>query len=197
MPDIPTSDETGVPGSICRDGSASGRPRARRRRSRQAQRAMVEALADPTVKARFTELGLDVAARAQQTRKAWPRSRRPRSKMVADHQRGRYRARKRIENATKGPSWRLIRRRSGFFVRGRHRRAALVVFVGHALGHERLALGASSFWSSAPNLHVSIFCALVSADAGVAISRRGSRAMMAMVRSMGMAPSGHSRLKSR
>ena len=29
--------------------------------------AMVEALADPAVKARFTELGLDVASREQQT----------------------------------------------------------------------------------------------------------------------------------
>ena len=31
MPDIPTSDETGVPGSICRAGSVSSRRRARRR----------------------------------------------------------------------------------------------------------------------------------------------------------------------
>ena len=52
-----------------------------------------------------------------------------------------------------------------------------------------LRLAPSSFWSSAPNLQVSIFCALVgAAEAGLASKRRGSRPMTAMVRSMVIAP---------
>ena len=68
MPDIPTSDETGVPGLYMSGwfgffapkgtpGEAIGKLNA----------AMVQALADPKIGARFTELGLDVAGREQQT----------------------------------------------------------------------------------------------------------------------------------
>ena len=68
MPDIPTSDETGVPGLYMSGwfgffapkgtpGEAIGKLNA----------AMVQALADPKIRARFTELGLDVAGPEQQT----------------------------------------------------------------------------------------------------------------------------------
>src|SRR5674476_1255938 len=56
------------------------------------------------------------------------------------------------------------------------------------LAMKAVRLAPSSFWSSVPNLQVSIFCALVSAEAGLASSRRGSRPMMAMVRSMVISP---------
>jgi tripartite-type tricarboxylate transporter receptor subunit TctC len=68
MPDIPTSDETGVPGLYMSGwfgffapkgtpGEAIGKLNA----------AMVQALADPAIRARFTQLGLDVAGPEQQT----------------------------------------------------------------------------------------------------------------------------------
>jgi tripartite-type tricarboxylate transporter receptor subunit TctC len=61
MPDIPTADETGVPGLYMSGWfgffAPKGTPKA----------ATVEALADPAIQKRFTELGLDVAPREQQT----------------------------------------------------------------------------------------------------------------------------------
>jgi tripartite-type tricarboxylate transporter receptor subunit TctC len=68
MPDIPTSDEGGVPGLYASGWfgffAAAGTPKEVIARLNG---AMVETLADPAVRDRFVQLGLDVAARAQQT----------------------------------------------------------------------------------------------------------------------------------
>ena len=68
IPDIPTSDESGVPGLYMSGWfglfAPKGTPRAVIARLND---AMVEALADPKVRMRFAELGLDIAPRAQQT----------------------------------------------------------------------------------------------------------------------------------
>jgi tripartite-type tricarboxylate transporter receptor subunit TctC len=68
MPDIPTSDESGVPGLYMSGWFGFFAPKAVPPDViAKLNIAMVQALADPTVRARFTELGLDVAPRAQQT----------------------------------------------------------------------------------------------------------------------------------
>jgi len=68
MPDIPTSDESGVPGLYMAGWFGFWAPKDTPKDIvTKLNSAMVEALADPAVKARFTELGLDVAPRAQQT----------------------------------------------------------------------------------------------------------------------------------
>src|SRR6476469_4541064 len=68
MPDIPTSDEGGVPGLYMSGWFGFFAPKGTPKDIiATLNKAMVEALADPAVKARFTELGLDVAAREQQT----------------------------------------------------------------------------------------------------------------------------------
>ncbi len=68
IPDIPTSDEAGVPGLYMSGWfglfAPKGTPRSIIARLND---AMVEALADPKVRMRFAELGLDIAPRAQQT----------------------------------------------------------------------------------------------------------------------------------
>ena len=68
IPDIPTSDESGVPGLYMSGWfglfAPKGTPRAIIARLND---AMVEALADPKVRMRFAELGLDIAPRVQQT----------------------------------------------------------------------------------------------------------------------------------
>jgi len=68
MPDIPTSDETDVPGLYMPGWfgqfAAKGTPRDI---IIKLNGAMVQTLADPGVRARFGELGLDTAAREQQT----------------------------------------------------------------------------------------------------------------------------------
>ncbi|MGA8498928.1 MAG: tripartite tricarboxylate transporter substrate-binding protein [Xanthobacteraceae bacterium] len=68
IPDIPTSDEAGVPGLYMSGWfglfAPKGTPRGIIARLND---AMVEALADPKVRMRFAELGLDIAPRAQQT----------------------------------------------------------------------------------------------------------------------------------
>jgi tripartite-type tricarboxylate transporter receptor subunit TctC len=68
IPDIPTSDEAGVPGLYMSGWfglfAPKGTPRAVIARLND---AMVEALTDPNVRARFAELGLDIAPRDQQT----------------------------------------------------------------------------------------------------------------------------------
>jgi len=68
MPDIPTSDESGVPGLYMSGWFGFFAPKATPPEIiAKLNNAMVQALADPSVRARFTELGLDVAPRAQQT----------------------------------------------------------------------------------------------------------------------------------
>ena len=68
MPDIQTSDEGGVPGLYMSGWFGFFAPKGTPKEViATLNKAMVEALADPMVKARFTELGLDVASREQQT----------------------------------------------------------------------------------------------------------------------------------
>jgi tripartite-type tricarboxylate transporter receptor subunit TctC len=68
MPDIPTADETGVPGLYMSGWFGFYAPRNTPKEIiARLNAATVEALADPAIQKRFTELGLDVAAREQQT----------------------------------------------------------------------------------------------------------------------------------
>jgi tripartite-type tricarboxylate transporter receptor subunit TctC len=68
MPDIPTSDEGGVPGLYMSGWFGFFAPKGTAKDViAKLNSAMVQALADPAVRARFTELGLDVASRQQQT----------------------------------------------------------------------------------------------------------------------------------
>jgi tripartite-type tricarboxylate transporter receptor subunit TctC len=68
IPDIPTSDEGGVSGWHMAGWFGLFAPRATPKDViARLNGAMMQALADPAVKARFAELGLDVAAREQQT----------------------------------------------------------------------------------------------------------------------------------
>jgi tripartite-type tricarboxylate transporter receptor subunit TctC len=68
MPDIPTSDETGVKGLYMSGWFGFWAPKGTSKDIiAKLNAAMMEALADPAVKARFTELGLDVAPRELQT----------------------------------------------------------------------------------------------------------------------------------
>jgi tripartite-type tricarboxylate transporter receptor subunit TctC len=68
MSDIPTSDETGVPGLYMSGWFGFFAPKGTPRNViATLNSAMVQALAEPSVRARFTELGLDVASREQQT----------------------------------------------------------------------------------------------------------------------------------
>jgi len=68
MSDIPTSDETGVPGLYMSGWFGFWAPKGTPKDIiAKLNAATVEALADPAIQKRFTELGLDVAPRAQQT----------------------------------------------------------------------------------------------------------------------------------
>ncbi|HEY6381791.1 MAG TPA: tripartite tricarboxylate transporter substrate-binding protein [Pseudolabrys sp.] len=68
IPDIPTSDEGGVPGLYMSGWFGFFAPKGTPKDViATLNSAMVQALADPAVRARFTELGLDVASREQQT----------------------------------------------------------------------------------------------------------------------------------
>lgn len=68
MPDIPTADETGVPGLYMSGWFGFWAPKGTPKDIiTKLNAATVEALADPAIQKRFTELGLDVAPRAQQT----------------------------------------------------------------------------------------------------------------------------------
>src|SRR5438445_5876710 len=68
MPDIPTADETGVPGLYMSGWFGLFAPKGPAKDvTAKANAATVEALSDPAIQKRFTELGLDVASRAQQT----------------------------------------------------------------------------------------------------------------------------------
>ena len=81
IPDIPTSDENGVRGLHMSGWFGSRRPRNTPKDViGKLNGAMVQTLADPATRARFTQLGLDVASREQQTPEGWPPITRPRSK---------------------------------------------------------------------------------------------------------------------
>ena len=68
MSDIPTSDETGVPGLYMSGWFGFFAPKGTPKDIiAKLNAATVEALADPAIQKRFTELGLDVAPRDQQT----------------------------------------------------------------------------------------------------------------------------------
>ena len=68
IPDIPTPDELGVPGLYSSGWFGFFAPKGTPTEIiTKINGAMMEALADPAVSKRFTELGLDVASRAQQT----------------------------------------------------------------------------------------------------------------------------------
>jgi tripartite-type tricarboxylate transporter receptor subunit TctC len=68
MPDIPTSDEGGVPGLYMSGWFGFFAPKGTPKDVvAKLNDAMVAALADPAVKARFADLGLDIASRQQQT----------------------------------------------------------------------------------------------------------------------------------
>jgi tripartite-type tricarboxylate transporter receptor subunit TctC len=68
MPDIPTSDETGVPGLYMSGWFGFFGPKGMPADAvAKLNGAMKEILADPAIKAKFTELGLDVATPEQQT----------------------------------------------------------------------------------------------------------------------------------
>jgi len=68
MPDIPTSDETGVPGLYMSGWFGFFAPKGTPKDVIvKLNGALMQALADPAVKAKFTELGLDVATKEQQT----------------------------------------------------------------------------------------------------------------------------------
>ena len=68
IPDIPTSDEGGVPGLYMSGWFGFFAPKSTRWHIiDKLNGAIVQVLADPAVRARFTELGLDMAPREQQT----------------------------------------------------------------------------------------------------------------------------------
>jgi tripartite-type tricarboxylate transporter receptor subunit TctC len=68
MPDIPTSDEGGVPGLYISGWFGFFAPKGTPKDIvGKLNGAMVRALADPAVRGRFADLGLDVASREQQT----------------------------------------------------------------------------------------------------------------------------------
>ena len=68
LPDLPTSDESGVPGLYMSGWFGFFAPKGTPKDIiAKLNAAMVAALADPAIRARFTELGLDVASREQQT----------------------------------------------------------------------------------------------------------------------------------
>ena len=80
------------PGFTCRSGTACGCPRARRRTSSPSStRAVVDALADPAVRQRLTELGQEIcAARAADAGGARRLPQGRDREVVADHQGGQH-----------------------------------------------------------------------------------------------------------
>ena len=67
VPGVPTSAESGIPGLYASGWFGLFAPRGTPKEIiAKLNAAMVQALADPTVKTRFTDLGLDVASREQQ-----------------------------------------------------------------------------------------------------------------------------------
>jgi tripartite-type tricarboxylate transporter receptor subunit TctC len=67
IPTIPTSEESGIPGLYASGWFGLFTPRGTPKEIiARLNAAMVQALADPAVRTRFTDLGLDVASREQQ-----------------------------------------------------------------------------------------------------------------------------------
>jgi tripartite-type tricarboxylate transporter receptor subunit TctC len=67
IPTIPTSAESGIPGLYASGWFGLFAPRGTPKEIiARLNAAMVQALADPAVRTRFTDLGLDVASREQQ-----------------------------------------------------------------------------------------------------------------------------------
>ena len=67
IPDVPTSDESGIPGLYAAGWFGLFGPKGMSKQVvARINAAMVEALADPALKARFSDLGLDVASRELQ-----------------------------------------------------------------------------------------------------------------------------------
>jgi tripartite-type tricarboxylate transporter receptor subunit TctC len=68
IPDVPTSDEAGVPGLYASGWFGLFAPRGTPREAvAKLNTAMVEALNDPALRSRFADLGLDIAPREQQS----------------------------------------------------------------------------------------------------------------------------------
>ena len=69
IPDVPTSDESGMHGLYAAGwfGLFAPEGHAEGGRSRSSTPRWSQALADPAIKARFADLGLDIASREQQT----------------------------------------------------------------------------------------------------------------------------------
>jgi tripartite-type tricarboxylate transporter receptor subunit TctC len=68
IPTIPTSAESGIPGLFASGWFGFFAPKGTPKEAiAKLNAAMVQALADPAIKARFSDLGLDVASREQQT----------------------------------------------------------------------------------------------------------------------------------
>jgi tripartite-type tricarboxylate transporter receptor subunit TctC len=68
VPGVPTSGESGIPGLYASGWFALFAPSATPKEIiARVNAAMVQALADPSVKARFSDLGLDIASREQQS----------------------------------------------------------------------------------------------------------------------------------
>ena len=88
LPDIATSDEAGVKGLYMSGWFGLFAPKGTPQEAiGKLNAAMTEALADPTIKARFAELGLDVASREQQTPEGLAAFNKAEiDKVVADHQ---------------------------------------------------------------------------------------------------------------
>ena len=106
MPDIPTADETGVPGLYMSGWFGFWAPKGTPKDIiAKLNAATVEALADPAIQKRFTELGLDVAPRAQQTPEGLAAFQKAEiDEMVADHQVGRHRRAGAVRARTEGRS---------------------------------------------------------------------------------------------
>jgi tripartite-type tricarboxylate transporter receptor subunit TctC len=71
VPGVATSDESGIPGLYASGWFGLFAPKGTPKEVvSRLNAAMVQALADPSVKARFSDLGLDIASREQQTPEA-------------------------------------------------------------------------------------------------------------------------------